>query len=319
MLGRMRAIVREGGQVRLREAPAPAAADGDVLVAVRRAGICRTDVYVADGRITVAEPRVLGHELSGVVVEGPGFEAGERVTIIPALRCALRGAMPCAACMAGSPCAAPSMLGVDRDGAFATFVRAPAGAVMRLPPGTSWESGAMSEPLAAALGVLRAPLAIGQRGLVHGGGRIAELTLRVLRAAGHDAMAWEPGTPPPAALGGVADWIVEARATDEALAAIVDAVRPGGMVVLKSRPAQPVALDVAAAVRKEITLVARSYGDFGEAMEWLGSGRVRVDDLAGEVFPLARFEAAFDLARRDERRKIFFGVDAAPEPERGWS
>ena len=66
----MRAVVREGS-VRLvhREG---VRVPGEVTVAVRRAGICRTDLYVADGLLAVDEPRTLGHEAVGVVVDGDG-------------------------------------------------------------------------------------------------------------------------------------------------------------------------------------------------------------------------------------------------------
>jgi L-iditol 2-dehydrogenase len=105
------------------------------------------------------------------------------------------------------------------------------------------------------------------------------------------------------------DWVVEARATSGSLAQAMHALRPGGTLVLKSRPPSAVAIDVAHAVRRELTLVARSYGAFDDAMTWLASGRVALADLVGETFPIERFDAAFAAARTGERQKIFFTLE----------
>src|SRR4051794_13045275 len=88
----MRALVKEGGSVRLARVPEPTlAADDDVIVRVAFAGICRTDLLVASGRLPSRDPIVLGHELSGVVVaRGPAarhLREGDRVTVAPLLAC----------------------------------------------------------------------------------------------------------------------------------------------------------------------------------------------------------------------------------------
>jgi len=90
---------------------------------------------------------------------------------------------------------------------------------------------------------------------------------------------------------------------------LMRALRPGGTLVLKSRPPKPAALDVALAVSREITLVARSWGAFDDAVTWLATGRVRVDDLVGEAYPIERYEAAFAAANRTERQKIFLSME----------
>jgi threonine dehydrogenase-like Zn-dependent dehydrogenase len=296
----VKAVIREGG-VRLVAGTRPRRLPGETLVAVRRAGICRTDLYVADGRLAVEEPRVLGHEAAGVVVESDEVLVGTRVAIQPALSCRVLGLAPCAACAVERPCSAPSMLGVDRDGAFAEVLAVPSRAVVRVPDDISWEVAAMAEPVAAALGVLRAPIPRGTRGAVAGKGRIAGLMVRVLEEAGHAPIPW---TEKPTNL----DWVVESGVADHALDCALSALKPGGMLVLKSRPPAGATFDVATAVRRELHIVARSYGAFDEAVTWLG--RLRLEDLVGEVFPLDRFETAFEAARKDEKRKIFLAPEA---------
>ena len=160
----------------------------------------------------------------------------------------------------------------------------------------------MAEPVAAALGVLRAPIHKRTRGAVHGAGRIADLVVRVLEVAGFSPIRWD-GADAPSDL----DWVVET--SPDALSDLMRALRPGGTLVLKSRPPKPAALDVALAVSREITLVARSWGEFDHAVTWLATGRIHVDDLVGETYPLDRYEAAFVAAKRSEKQKIFLSME----------
>src|SRR4051812_30049243 len=105
----MRALMKEGGAVRLARGPEPAlVAPDDVRLRVAFAGVCRTDLFVADGLLPSRDPVILGHELSGVVdAAGPaaGFSPGERVTVAPLLLCGR-----CERCRTGASCRAPEML-----------------------------------------------------------------------------------------------------------------------------------------------------------------------------------------------------------------
>jgi threonine dehydrogenase-like Zn-dependent dehydrogenase len=280
----MKAILREAGGVRLARVPIPERGPGEVLVRVAFAGVCRTDVYVADGRLAVDGPRVLGHELSGVVWEGE--RAGMRVTAIPLV--------PCARCTFSDPpsCAEPQMLGLHRDGAFAEYVALPARAVLEVPDAMPLRRAAYVEPVAAALAVLKTPIKPDERGLVMGENRIAELTRRVLRAHGFGVATDGEGP---------FDFVVE---TGEPLGALLARVKPGGRVILKSRPFEPVPLDLARAVAKEITLHGASYGSFRAAIALLE--RLCVDDLFEDAAPLEDFARVLARARANEARKLFF-------------
>lgn len=273
---RMRALVREDGAVRLRTRPVPVPGPGEVLVQVDVAGVCRTDVQAARGLLAVREPRILGHEFAGTL-------DGRPVAVNPVLPC---GACP--RCAEGAPCPRPEMLGVHRDGAFAEAVAVPASAVHPLPPGLAPEAGAYAEPVAAALAVLRAGLRPSEAGWVAGEGRIARLVERVLVAHGFRRVRRGAGPMPDDAF----DFAVETDPT--ALAPVLRAVRPGGRVVLKSRPAAPVALDLALAVRKEIVLAGVAYAPFPDALALLASGRLDLDGLLGPVLPLDAFPTLDD-------------------------
>src|SRR5579883_479631 len=128
----MRALVKEEAGVHLKEVAIPIGGTNDVLIRVAFAGVCRTDLYVAEGRLNTPTPLILGHEFSGIVEQAPSglpFAPGDPVAIIPQIRCG-----DCALCTSGESsdpprCLRPQMLGVQRNGAFADYVAVPAWAV----------------------------------------------------------------------------------------------------------------------------------------------------------------------------------------------
>lgn len=85
----MRALIREGGTLAVAEIPVPEIRrPGDVVIRVLVAGICRTDLHVAQGRIPSANPITLGHELCGVIADASSARVavGDLVTVDPAPR-----------------------------------------------------------------------------------------------------------------------------------------------------------------------------------------------------------------------------------------
>jgi L-iditol 2-dehydrogenase len=302
----MKAVVKEGRAACVRRVPRPGVGTGEVLVRVAVAGLCRTDVYVAEGRLPARDPVVLGHEFAGVVEEvGPGVQGlarGARVTAMPVIPCG-----SCAPCAAGrdTTCLARTMLGVDRDGAFAEFVAVPAKVVYPVPDSLPFRAAAYAEPVAAALALLHSGIRPGQRGLIHGRNRFALLAARVLKVHGFtDVTVHDPAGGPPEA--NAYDFVVETTATTRVLAEVVRAVRPFGTVILKSRPARPPGLDVLSAVQKELTFRAVHYGPFAKAVDLLAEGRLDVADLLGPVHHLEDFPRVLAGAGKDESAKVFF-------------
>ena len=304
----MRAIVKNGTAVLLSETAAPAVEDDeDVVVRVRSAGLCRTDVFVADGIIRTKDPLILGHEFSGEV-EAVGTSVdraaiGDRVAVFPIISC---GA--CRECRRGRAdlCQRTAMLGLESDGAFADLVKVPQRAVYRVPNALPFRHGAYAEPVAASLAVLKSGIRAEETGLIYGDNRIAELTRRILRAYGfEDVRVLEPKGDAVRDLADGFDYVIETLATTETLADILAMTRPGGRIVLKSRRYQPVSLSVAACVRKEVTFSAVNYGDFGEAVRLLAERRIPVDDLFGEAYPIENFDLMFEAGRAAESLKLF--------------
>lgn len=307
----MAALVKNGRRVSVQPVPLPSlTARDDVLLRVVMAGICRTDVYVAQGRIPCREPLILGHEFSAVVhAVGPGVRSvrpGDRVTAMPLIAC---GA--CGECRAGASeqCQRRRMLGVERDGVFAEFIAVPAATLYRLPEALSFKLGAYIEPIAASLAVLKAGLPPRGHGLLYGSNRIALLTQKILAAHGFaDITLYDPEASAAELGAGEYDFVIETVATTDSLHEIVRAVRPRGIVVLKSRPYQPAGLDVRAAVLKELTFRAVNYGSFDAAIALVAEGRIDVSDLLGPVYPLAEFEPVFTTSAASEAAKSFLAL-----------
>jgi threonine dehydrogenase-like Zn-dependent dehydrogenase len=306
----MRALVRRSGAVSLEDIPSPRVQrEDDVLIQVLIAGICRTDVYVARGTLPVSEPRVLGHEFAGLVLEaGPaaGVRPGERVTVIPQLACGV-----CASCAAHGECIEPLFLGVHADGAFAERIVVPAAAVLRTPATMDLKRAAYVEPVAAALAVLGAPLDRTGRGLVLGDNRIASLIMRILEIHGFSNFV-RLSLAEARAETGLFATIIETEASASALAAMFALLQPRGLGVLKSRPAAPTPIDVALAVKKNLRLHAVGYGAFEQAIDLLHGGALDVDDILGPAFALDDFERAFTASEAGDAGKLFFAISTDP-------
>ena len=286
----MRALIKEAGQVRVVEVPTPSLRRADdVLVRVLVAGICRTDLHVAAGRIASADPITLGHELCGRVVAcGPAaaVEVGVLVSVHPVID--------------------GGFLGITHHGAFADFLVVPARNVLVLPE-VDPRAGAYVEPIAAALAVPEALAGRTDRVGVFGVNRFADLVGEVLRL---DGFAVERITEAGHSIGRAAiDVGVETSGTAAELAILCDALRPGGLLVLKSRNPGTVPLPISVVVEKRLELRGVHYGSFSRAVELVSTGGLALAPLFGEVMPLARWEDAF--ARSGEAHKLFLGDPCA--------
>lgn len=166
------------GTLRAEARPVPVPAEGEVLLRVRRVGVCGTDLHIFGGRQPyLSYPRVMGHELSAVVADAPRggrLAAGDPVYVMPYLSCG-----HCIACRAGRAncCVALQVLGVHRDGAFSEYLCVPEAFVHKA-EGVSLDQAAMVEFLAiGAHAVRRARVAAGERVLVVGAGPIGMGTM----------------------------------------------------------------------------------------------------------------------------------------------
>lgn len=131
--------------LQMQDIPVPVIREGDVLVRVRAAGICHSDVHYRAGKSSVQPlPRTLGHEITGVVEQVGNqvttVKVGDRVCVHYMLSCG-----DCDYCRTGHDqfCAQGSIVGRDADGGYAEYVAVPAGNTMHLPDEISFEHGAI--------------------------------------------------------------------------------------------------------------------------------------------------------------------------------
>jgi len=326
------AVLLSPGRIEVRDRPVPEPGPGELLVRVRYAGVCGTDLALYDGLYETALPLVPGHEFCGDVVEvGEGVTgrfADAFVTASLSESCVTRrDAEPCAACRRDLPghCLRRRVLGIrGADGAFADLILVPAQTAHVLPADLSGWSGAVVEPLAAAIRTFElSPLGTGDTVVVLGAGRLGLLVCRVAHSFGARVLAvsrspnnralalrfgaeesFDPADDADVRAvlerteGLGADLVVECTGSPEGLAHALRLVRPRGTIALKSTPGRPITeLDSTRIVTAEITLQGSRCGPFPQAIERLKSGRIPVEDYVAGVFPLEDIAAAFEAAR----------------------
>jgi 2-desacetyl-2-hydroxyethyl bacteriochlorophyllide A dehydrogenase len=178
-------ICQTPGTLRAEERSRPVPAADEVLLRVKRVGVCGTDLHIFTGNQPYLDyPRVMGHELSGVVEEAPAGSAlrgGDSVFVMPYLSCG-----KCIACRKGKTncCVHIQVLGVHRDGAFTEYLCVPQQFVHKA-EGVSLDQAAMVEFLSiGAHAVRRGEVLAGQRVLVVGAGPIGMAALIFSRLRG---------------------------------------------------------------------------------------------------------------------------------------
>lgn len=175
--------------LRIEDSKVPELADNEVLIRVKACGVCGTDVHIYEGDKGAAEvtpPTILGHEFAGVIEKtGAGvtkYKAGDRVCIDPNCYC---GA--CDPCRKGIAHYCEHMIGYGTtvNGGFAEFCAVNEKQVYLLGDNTSFEQGAMTEPVACCLhGIDMCDIHPGSQVVVIGGGMIGLLMLQLAKLAG---------------------------------------------------------------------------------------------------------------------------------------
>ncbi|MQA01802.1 MAG: alcohol dehydrogenase catalytic domain-containing protein [Streptosporangiales bacterium] len=315
--------------------PEPA---GAALVAVERAGICGSDVKIANGITPVEYPRVLGHEVVGRVARsGPAgrFAAGTRVLVDPFRACAR-----CPQCLADKAnlCPRGELLGREVDGGFAEYVAADEARLLAVPDEIATDDAGCAQVLGVCVHAQRLiGVFPGQTGVVVGLGAGGLLHLQLLRARGvrevvavtrsaaKRALAAELGAtvvchPDDAAAhvakvtdGAGADIVVEAVGVGSTFRQAVELAGPAGTVLLHGvMRTGPESFDFLPVYQKELTLVgcrAALPGDYATALRLLATGSVLVAPMRSASYGLERGVAAFDdLQRNSDLVKVLLEI-----------
>ena len=340
----MKALVKEapGPGFVLKDVPIPTIRDDEVLIRVKRAGVCGTDVHIyewddwAKGRCK--PPFVVGHEFAGEVTE-----VGKLVTDVrPGDRVTAEGHIVdgrCPLCRTGNAhvCPYTKIIGVDRDGCFAEYIAMPATNVWHLDDNVSFEIGGIHDPMGNAFHTaLTAPIP-GSTVLVTGCGPIGIFAVGICRAAGASriiatdvnekrlALARTMGANDAvhpqeaerivkAATGGLGvDVVLEMSGVPSAVHQAFALVRVGGRVQMLGIPAKPMEVNLATEIIfKGITIYGvvgrKMYDTWIQMTQFLRSGQFDPTPVITHRFPLERFDDAIAAIKGGEAGKVIFEV-----------
>lgn len=318
----------------------------NVRVRIHTVGVCGSDVHYYQhgsiGPFVLKAPMVLGHEAAGVVEEiGAAVTAlrvGDRVCMEPgipdpnsrATRLGLYNLDPAVRFWATPPvhgCLRPSVVH-------------PAAFTFKLPDNVSFGEGAMVEPLAVGMHAAnKARIRPGDVAVVLGAGPIGMVTALAALAGGCSRVFITDVQPPKLALaatlgpitpvnvrhenlgdivrratgGWGADIVFDAAGFPQAMAQALDALCPGGCLVLIGMPGAPVAFDVVAAQVKEARLetIFRYAHMFPRALELMGSRKIDVRPLITDRYAFADSIAAFDYAVQPKPTSVKVQIELA--------
>ena len=306
----VRALRFDGGSVQIEDVAEPRPCDETVIVRVRLAGICNTDLEIVRGYMGFRG--TLGHEFVGVVEDGPEELRDQRVVGEINFAC-----QTCALCAQGLQrhCQRREVMGIlGADGAFAELVRIPAANLHPVPDGVTDEQAVFTEPLAAAFEILeQVHIEPGRDCVVLGDGKLGLLVAQVLHHAGARVVCVGRHPEKLAILAKrdidttlLDDWrgdpvslVVEATGSAEGFDRAVAALRPRGTLVLKTTVSERPSLDLAPLVVDEIQVVGSRCGPFPPALRALETGAVDVDSMITERRELS--EGVEALRRADGR------------------
>jgi L-iditol 2-dehydrogenase len=297
-------------------------ADGEVTLEVIAAGICGTDLHIADDEFPSEPPVTMGHEVTGeVVVLGGGVDSrwlGSRV----AVETYYSYCEECGYCRSGSPnlCESRRSIGSREDGGFTRWLTVPARNLHRLPESVGRFAGALAEPLACVANCLFDPPVVntGDAVLVIGPGTMGILTAQAARASGGEVIVLglerdrprlelaaslglstaviEPGRPPEI---GPQDVVCECSGAAAGAVLGLEMIRNRGHYVQVGIFGRPIEVPLDLVLYKELTVTsgnASTPASWRRAMRLLGDG-VQLDPLVTEVVPLHEWERAFAATR----------------------
>jgi L-iditol 2-dehydrogenase len=307
MTDKMKAIIKEGSTLSAKSVAVPQLRNvGDVLVQVMLAGLCRTDLYAAEGKLKTPDSLILGHEFSGIITQSyaSDFYPGDRVCVNPLLSCGF-----CNHCQRGchGACLEAEFIGIDRDGCFAGYIVVPATSLYKLPDHMPFLDAAYAEPVAASLAVFKASISKNEKGVIFGANRFSQLMHRIMQLSGFaNVDLYDPVKDKGQLDDSSYDYVIETAINTELFSELVAKVRPGGKIILKSRQHEPLSFRMNEIIKKEPVLHVVNYGSFDDAMTLLASGKLDITNLVDGVYSLENYATVFANSKASESLKPFF-------------
>lgn len=340
----MRGVAYLGnGSVEVRDYPDPHPGNGEVLVAMKVAGLCGSDLHKYHMDESLARSRngmIAGHEPAGIVTElGPGVDGvygvrvGERVSVYHSLGCGR-----CVQCLSGMPvfCDDEGAFGRTRDGAHADYLIAPANCCLPLPDTCSYSAGAMLACTAgtAYAAVQKTGLSRGETCVVFGLGPVGLTTIIMAKALGFDCIGVEMNryrldlakrlggfTIVDAANEGVVERVsehtsghgvpavIECSGSAVARTQAVEIAAVRGTVVLVGVGDNDVPVSPERIIRREITIrgnAVYSTSDYYRAVDLIERLEINLDSTVTHRFPIEDAVEAFELFDTGQTGKVVF-------------
>jgi len=319
----------EAGAIELVERPVPKCGDYDILVKVKAAAICGTDVHIRAwndwSQRRMNPPVVIGHEFCGYVEEVgskvANFQVGDFVSSESHIPCNV-----CPDCRMNNKhvCQHTGLVGVTRDGAFAEYVAIPADIAYKVPEGVSYKTAAILEPFGQAVHAVMDYPVCGKNIAIIGCGPIGIMCVKIAKLMGAakiiavelnpdrckmamdygadicvNPIEVDPVEKIKELTGGVGvDIAIEMSGSVIAEEQATRYIRPEGKFVVAGLPSQPFSFNLAEFAYKGITLhgaAARLLFETWEQTDMLLKQGLRVDDIVTHELPLDRINEAIDL------------------------
>ena len=341
----MKAVVLNGpNDFEATEIEKPVIGDNDILLEMKKAAICGTDMRILNGTKTrgVRYPSVIGHEMCGVICEVgkdvKGFEVGEKVSIANVIPCG-----SCPACLAGreNACMNRKAIGYEFNGGFEEYILIPeiaikSGNVVKLPENVSFTAGALIEPLACCIrGLKNAGTGFNDTVLIVGAGPIGLMHMQLSKIAGaKQVIVSEPNEmrrqvakelgadicvdPTTEDLeqiikeqtnGMGAEVIVMAIGVPALVNSTLKLCKKGGTVNLFAGFAGTgeCTIEVNTIHYNEIRVngsTAYKRADYLEAADMVKSGKINLDRIATHTFKIENFKDAYEMSKSGKGLKI---------------
>lgn len=332
----MRAVVKTAyapGNIELRTVPIPQPGPREVLVRVKAAAVCGTDVHIrhwnAWAQARMNPPVVIGHEFSGEVVEIGSdvrtVRVGDRVSSESHIAC-----NNCQICHEGNRHVCPNTkcIGVHQDGCFAEYIVIPEEiAFVYSDPALPWEQLALMEPLGVSVhGITDVPLAAKTVAIIGAGplGQMGILTARLTGAAqvivlepnaeraalakqlGADAVidpiAEDPVAAVKALTGGYGPHVaVDFSGSKAGMTAAMQYLRPEGQLTCVALPDQPISVSISDFGYRGCSIrgiAGRRMFENWEEMRGLLQRGLDLSPIVTHVLPLEEFEQGLDMAEQ---------------------
>jgi 2-desacetyl-2-hydroxyethyl bacteriochlorophyllide A dehydrogenase len=328
----MKAIVLTAPRsLEVKDLERPRVSDDEVIVEVKAAGVCGTDLEIYEGNIPVKYPRIMGHELSGIVVDaGKGVDrniVGSKVVVDPVLYCG-----KCILCREGlvNLCPNGGLLGRDVDGGFAEYVKVPKHNVYPVPSKLPFEEATLIQPLTTVVhAVKRVGTVIGKSALVIGLGVTGLMFVQVLKSIGaspvigltrsswklhlakdlgadytinaNDPSIYDKVKELTYGLG--VDLVIETSGSRESFMKAIKLVKPGGIILRFSTSKGDLTLPAYDIYFKEISIIgsrAAQPTDWLTTLKLIGKSILNTKIFITHMIPLESLEEGIKLLRSSD-------------------